>query len=275
MTYPACYRKKVLAYKNGHNLSVRETAKYFKIGINSVVRWEKKPEPAKTKSRPSIKISAEALQKDVEDYPDDFLYERARRFRVTAVGIHLALKRLKLSRKKTLKHPNASEELRASFQHRIAQYEKEGRAVAYLDESGFAVDTPRTHGYSLIGARLYGSCDWHSRGRINVIGACIDMTFINVVLFDGNIDSNVFYAWVISELLPVPPGSSVFVLDNAAFHKRQDIKNAIVKAGHTLEYLPPYSPDLNPIEHKWAQAKSIRKKERCNVDDLFRHHLTM
>ena len=55
MTYPACYRKKVLAYKNKHDLSIRETAKHFKIAINSVVRWVKKPEPAKTKSRPSIK----------------------------------------------------------------------------------------------------------------------------------------------------------------------------------------------------------------------------
>lgn len=101
------------------------------------------------------------------------------------------------------------------------------------------------------------------------------MTFINVVLFDGNVDSDVFYAWVIRELLPALPSRSVVVLDNAAFHKRQDIKSVIKKAGHTLEYLPPYSPDLNPIEHKWAQAKSIRKKERCNVDDLFKHHLIM
>lgn len=163
--------------------------------------------------------------------------------------------------------------LRASFQSRIAQYEKEGRAIAYLDESGFAFDMPRTHGYSLKGSRCYGSCDWHARGRVNVIGACIDMEFINVVLFEGNIDSDTFYAWVISELLPALPLRAVVVLDNAAFHKRQDIQNIIRKAGHTLEYLPPYSPDLNPIERKWAQAKSIRKKERCDADALFTQHL--
>jgi hypothetical protein len=103
MTYPACYRKKVLAYKNKHSLSIRETAKHFKIAINSVVRWTTKPEPAKTKSRPAIKIPNDALIKDVEDYPDDFLYERAERFGVTAAGIHLALKRLKLTRKKNSK----------------------------------------------------------------------------------------------------------------------------------------------------------------------------
>ena len=103
MTYPACYRKKILAYKNKHNLSIREAAKHFKIGINSIVRWQIQPDPAKTKSRPPIKIPVEALRKDVEDYPDDFLYERAQRFGVTAVGVHLALKRLKLSRKKNTK----------------------------------------------------------------------------------------------------------------------------------------------------------------------------
>lgn len=103
MTYPACYRKKVLSYKNLHNLSIREVATHFKIGINSIVRWQKQPEPAKTKARPDIRISAEALIKDVKDYPDDFLHERAQRFGVTAVGIHLALKRLKLSRKKNTK----------------------------------------------------------------------------------------------------------------------------------------------------------------------------
>lgn len=99
------------------------------------------------------------------------------------------------------------------------------------------------------------------------------MMFINVVLFDSNIDSDVFYTWVTRELLPALPSNAVVVLDNATFHKRQDIQEVIRKAGHMLEYLPPYSPDLNPIEHKWAQAKSIRKKERCNVDDLFKFHL--
>ena len=58
-------------------------------------------------------------------------------------------------------------------------------------------------------------------------------------------------------------------MDNASFHKRQDIQEAITQAGHILEYLPPYSPDLNPIEKKWAQAKAIRRQKRCSVDELF------
>jgi transposase len=61
---------------------------------------------------------------------------------------------------------------------------------------------------------------------------------------------------------------------NAAFHKREDIKACIGNAGHTLEFLPTYSPDLNPIEHTWAQLKSIRNKTRCSVDGLFSEAIT-
>ena len=143
----------------------------------------------------------------------------------------------------------------------------------YLDESGFAVDAPRTHGYAQIGKRCYAKLDWHARGRVNVIGASVNMELISVGLFDSYIDSDVFYQWAIKILLPSLKQSSVIVLDNAAFHKRQDIQRVIINAGHILIYLPPYSPDLNPIEHKWAQAKAIRRKLRCDVETLFVRHI--
>jgi transposase len=62
-------------------------------------------------------------------------------------------------------------------------------------------------------------------------------------------------------------------MDNAAFHKRADIIELIEKKGCIVEFLPVYSPDLNPIEKKWAQAKSIRKKHHCPVDEVFTIHL--
>ena len=62
-------------------------------------------------------------------------------------------------------------------------------------------------------------------------------------------------------------------MDNAIFHKGKAMQKAIKDAGHILEYLPVYSPDLNPIEHAWAQAKSIRKKYKCSIDDIFSKYL--
>jgi transposase len=46
----------------------------------------------------------------------------------------------------------------------------------------------------------------------------------------------------------------------------------ISKAAHTLKYLPPYSPDMNPIEPKWAQAKALRKQKHCSIKTLFREY---
>ena len=159
--------------------------------------------------------------------------------------------------------------LREEFQEKIEKYTKAGRVIVYLDESGFAHDMPRTHGYSARGKRCYGERDWHAKGRTNAIGAIINNQVLTVCLFDCNIDSDVFYAWLTKDLIPQLPKESVVVMDNATFHKRLDMKKSLEEEDHTLLYLPPYSPDLNPIEHKWAQAKSIRKQFRCSVSDLF------
>lgn len=138
-----------------------------------------------------------------------------------------------------------------------------------MDESGFAQDMPRIHGYALVGVRCYGLCDWNARGRVNVIGALIGTQLVAVGLFESTINADVFYAWTRHLLLPQLPPASVIGMDNATFHKRHDLQDTLLDAGHTLEYLPPYSPDLNPIEHKWAQAKAIRKQSHCSVDELF------
>lgn len=171
--------------------------------------------------------------------------------------------------KKTLNHPRADYLSRLAFICTVTRYRIQGRTLIYLDESGFAVDQPRTHGYSAKGKRCHALKDWHARGRLNVIGAIIGFVFLTVCLFDCNIDSNVFYAWLTHDLLPKSPSNSVIIMDNATFHKRSDMIEAIEAAGHTALFLPPYSPDLNPIEHKWAQAKAIRRRERCEVMKLF------
>jgi transposase len=145
----------------------------------------------------------------------------------------------------------------------------EQRPIVYLDESGFAMDAPRTHGYSGRGTRCYGQRDWHEKGRLNAIGAIVAFELIAVALWECNIDSDVFLAWVQKALLPSAPPTSVVVMDNATFHKRADIIRVIEKQGHTVEFLPSYSPDLNPIEKKWAQAKAQRRQRRCTPMELF------
>lgn len=159
------------------------------------------------------------------------------------------------------------------FKKKIEQYKSEGRILSYIDESGFAVDMPRTHGYAKTGNRCYGTHNWNARGRENVIGALTNNSLTACGIVNGNVDSDTFNTWLEKILIPELPKNSVVIMDNAAFHKSLKTKEILSENGHELEFLPPYSPDLNPIEHKWAQAKTIRRKHNCSTFELFQKYL--
>ena len=169
-----------------------------------------------------------------------------------------------------MNHPKAKLEERTIFQKKIKGYQEANKSIIYIDESGFAHDMPRTYGYALKGQRCYGKHDWGARGRTNAIGALFGKKLLTVSLFEQNINTDIFNGWVSQDLIPKLPMRSIIVMDNAAFHKSKNMQEQIKQAGHIIEYLPAYSPDLNNIEHKWAQAKSLRRKHSCDIDTLFR-----
>lgn len=151
-------------------------------------------------------------------------------------------------------------------------YEFEGHELIFIDESGFEKDMPRKYGCSEKGKRCYGTHDWQSKTKENVIGALWDKTIIAAQSFSSYINTEIFYGWLKDNLLPkikrwkkkVKP---VIIMDNASFHKDKKIRKAIEDAGCILEYQPAYSPDLNPIENKWAQVKVYIKKHQCSVKE--------
>ena len=129
--------------------------------------------------------------------------------------------------KKALEHPRADAEKRRVFQKKIEEHKKDGKPIVYIDESGFAHDMPRTHGYAVKGKRCFGTHDWQARGRINVIGALLGTALLTVGLFTGNINSDVFHGWLVDDLISKLPLGSVLVMDNATFHKRSETKKSI------------------------------------------------
>ncbi|WP_342221424.1 IS630 family transposase [Candidatus Fukatsuia endosymbiont of Tuberolachnus salignus] len=215
----------------------------------------------------------EALVKDVELYPDAYQREHAAPFKVCTKSIWQALKKWGITYKKNLRHPRADEDVRCTFQEKRDGYKEQGKSLGYLDESGFAKDMPRTHGYSPRGQRCSGLQNGQAKRRTNVIGALLGTVLMAIVLFSSPVNSDVFYAWVTQLLQPSLPPHCVIVMDNASFHKRQDIQLAIINAGHLIQYLLPYPPDLNPIEHKWAQAKSKRRDLNCDINTLFSEYM--
>lgn len=265
MTYSLEFRKKVLEIRKKESLSIREVAKRFRISSRTIVGWLQRLNPKLRRHKPAVRLDMEALKKDIQDYPDAYQYERAARLGVTATGIWHALRRLNVTYKKTLIHPKATAEKRSAFCQEIERLKAQGRPLIYVDESGFAHDMP----HALKGQRCYGKQDWGAKGRTNVIGALLAGTLLTVCLFQSTINTAIFDQWMIQDLIPKLPAQSVVIMDNAAFHKGKRMNQALTQAGHTLLYLPPYSPDLNPIEHKWAQAKALRRATGHNIQALF------
>ena len=82
-----------------------------------------------------------------------------------------------------------------------------------------------------------------AKGRTNVIGALLNGLLLTVSLFQSNIDSLIFSAWLKEDLIPKLSKASVVIMDNASFHKSSCMKKALKESGHELLYLPKYSPD--------------------------------
>ena len=91
-------------------------------------------------------------------------------------------------------------------------------------------------------------------------------------LFDGPINGECFRAYVEQQLVPVLKPGDIVVMDNLGSHKSADLRNMIRAAGARLWYLPPYSPDLNPIEQAFAKIKhSMRLAQKRTVEDVWQH----
>jgi transposase len=233
------FRRKAWSIREKAGLTIAEVATRFGVGIASVVRWLKQIEPPRTRHKPATKIDMAALAREVRDCPAAYQYEGAQRLGVSHKGIDHALRRLGLTYKKPLRHPKADEHARRICQAKIATYETAGRTIVYIDDSGFAHDMPRTHGYAPAGHRCHGRHHWHARDRTKVIGALMGCGLLTVGLFSVTVDADVVTAWVKQARLPKLTPACVLVMDNATCHKRQDPQKALASVGHRLEYLPP------------------------------------
>jgi transposase len=100
MGYSIDFRRQVFKIKQKEKLTFQEVSDRFGVPIRTLFRWQNRIEPIVKRNKPSTKIDMEALRKDVEDNPDLFQYERAKKFGVSQSAIYYALGRLKISYKK-------------------------------------------------------------------------------------------------------------------------------------------------------------------------------
>ena len=136
------------------------------------------------------------------------------------------------------------------------------RQYVFLDECGVTTDLLRRYGRGPRGLRVtdHTPC---SHWEAHTVIAALRLTGLGApAVFDGPIDSPSFLAYVEQVLVPTLRPGDVVVLDNLAVHKQPEVRTAIAQAGASIRFLPPYSPDFNPIELAFAKLKAFLRAAR-------------
>lgn len=128
----------------------------------------------------------------------------------------------------------------------------------YADESGFEQYYSRNYGYALSSKRVYGDVYGQKFARTSIVSALKDNKMVAPFAFSGCMNGDLFEGWLETVFVPclVKPEKSILVIDNAPFHRKNAIYDIADEYGFSVVFLPPYSPDLNPIEIAWANIKN-------------------
>jgi transposase len=137
----------------------------------------------------------------------------------------------------------------------------------FVDESGITTDLLRRYARSLRGTRISDHTPCGHWETHTVVAALRPTELTATAVFDGPIDTATFRAYVEQVLVPTLRPGDVVVLDNLAAHKQPEVRVAIEQAGALLRFLPPYSPDFNPIELAFAKLKAFLRAARPRTFD--------
>ncbi|WP_227697789.1 transposase [Psychrobacter cibarius] len=128
-----------------------------------------------------------------------------------------------------------------------------------MDESGFDHESIHPYGSAPIGKPCIDGYNWQGKKRTNVIGALYEKMLFALYYFDKNINDEIFYDWCKHTQFPSLRTKCVIVIDNARFHKSKRIQELLNRHGDRILWLQPYSPNLKPIDKKWARLRFLRQ----------------
>ena len=134
------------------------------------------------------------------------------------------------------------------------------KQLVFLDETGINTKMARLYARSIGGTRAVDSIPhghWHTT---TFVAGLTHQSLVAPAVFDGPMDGELFLAYTQQVLSPTLKPGDIVIMDNLASHKVAGVKDAIEDVGAQLKYLPPYSPDLNPIEQLFAKFKALLRK---------------
>ena len=275
--------KIVKAYQNGEG-SIRKLAKRFKVSANFIWTLLKQvrqtgsvaPKPHGGGRSPAVNLRGQEFLKSlIEQQPDLTLEEIAQEYqkpfpKVSTSTIDRTLRKLNLTRKKkSLFEPNQNtpENLEKPQNYQINLAPFEPQELVFIDETGCIRNTTRSQARSAKGQRVKCPNSLNKGTRISVIGALGVDGILTALSYEGTLNANLFEYFVEQFLVPVLTPNQVVILDNASSHHSEEAIALIEATGAGVVFLPPYSPELNPIELIWSKLKNFLKQTIISTTD--------
>ena len=142
-------------------------------------------------------------------------------------------------------------------------------SFVFVDETWASTNMTRSHGRCPRGERLVMEVPHGHWKTTTFVAGLRTGGLVAPTVVDGPMTGDVFVAYVRQQLVPTLRPGDVVVMDNLSSHKRSEVRPAIEAAGAELRYLPPYSPDLNPIEKAFSKLKAkLRAAEKRTISEL-------
>jgi transposase len=271
-------RERVLAAVDDHEGSLRQIARRFRIGISTVTRWLQRrrqtgslaPKPHAGGRVPAVDAQqAQTLRELVHTQPDATLDELNQRLDLgcSRMAIFRALLRWRISRKKKVLHASERDTpktkgKRRRFRHKIAQVDP--KALVFVDETGATTAMTRRYGRAPIGQRVEDAVPGHWESVTLIAGMRLSGV-VSPMAFVGAMDPAHFESYVEQILVPELQAGDVVVWDNLKPHQSRVARRLVRNAGAQLIRLPPYSPDLTPIEKMYSKVKTILRSAKART----------
>lgn len=138
----------------------------------------------------------------------------------------------------------------------------EPERLVFVDETGTATNMAPRYGWGRKGERVIGRAPHGHWKTTTFVGGLTRSGFIAPFVIDGPMNRDIFETWIERCLVPELPERAIVVMDNLSAHKGPRVAQMIEAAGGEVLYLPPYSPDLNPIEQAFAKLKHLLRRAR-------------
>jgi transposase len=278
--YSQDLRKRILDTVQRGEGSVRQIARRFLVSVSFVTRLLQlhrstdslEPRPHGGGNPPTLGPGdLEQLRKLIRQQPDATLEELRQRLGVSCslMTISRALRKLRLPRKKKI--PRACEQDRPDVQEQRREFSAklagvDPRRLVFVDESGATTAMTRTYGRAPVGQRVYTDTPGRWESITMTCGLRLDGVTAPLA-FVGATNTDIFETYVEEVLVPQLKPGDVVIWDNLKPHKSDEAVEAVEAAGARVEPLPPYSPDLTPIEEMVSKVKGALRSAAARTTE--------